>query len=145
MSDDNNPGKSISAPRIKRGMMRKSLRLLEMEYTPSELAEELGCTPKTIYHSYLPAGLPFRKDKTGHIWIVGTSARAWLEKMTQHSAEKPVDPVGKDEAFCTHCKDRVKLVNPTRRHFGRAGLMAGTCPNCGKDIRRLIKFSEVTE
>ncbi len=144
MSDDITPGRSINAPRIRRGMMRRSLRLLEMEYAPSELAEELGCTSKTIYQSYLPAGLPFRKDGTGHVWIVGTAARAWLEKMTQHNAENPVAPIGSDEAFCVRCGDRVKLVNPTRRHFGRAGIMAGTCPICGKDIRRFIKLSEVT-
>lgn len=138
------PGKSINAPRVKRGLMRKSLKLLDMEYSPAELAEELGITSKTIYQSYMAAGLPVRKDATGHFWIVGTDARAWLEEMTQHSPEKPVQPVGKDEAFCVKC-GRVTLANPARRRFGRAGMLFGDCPKCGIRVRRFIKLSEVTK
>ena len=37
------------APKVTRGLMRKSILLLNMEYKPSELAEELGVTEKTVY------------------------------------------------------------------------------------------------
>lgn len=136
---------TVQTPRIARGVMRRSLKLLEMEYTPAELADELGVSPKTIYTSYLPAGLPFRKDGTGHVWIIGTSARAWLEGATQHSVEKPVPPLGKDDAFCVKCRQVVTMDKISRRRFGRAGIMSGICPKCGREARRFIKLAELEE
>ncbi len=131
------------APKVTRGLMRKSILLLNMEYKPSELAEELGVTEKTVYKTWLLSGLPFRKDKTGHVWIVGTQARAWLEVIATQSAVKPKQALLSGQGFCLSCRQAVTLENTTKRRWGRAGVLKGTCPLCGNDVRRAIKLTEV--
>jgi hypothetical protein len=136
-------GKHATAPRVSRATMRKSLLLLNMEYKPSELAAELNITDKTIYQTWLPAGLPFRKDSTGHVWIVGATARAWLEAIPTQSAEKPKISLAPGEAFCLTCRGAVFVSNPAKRRFGRAAVLTGVCPVCGRELRRMLKASEL--
>ena len=46
------------------GKQRNRLvRLLNMLYKPSELAEEIGFTVRQIYRVYIPAGCPCIKDE----------------------------------------------------------------------------------
>ena len=131
------------APRVPRGVMQKSKLLLHMEYKPAELAEELQVTVKTIYQVWLPAGLPFRRDKTNHVWIVGTETRAWLETIVTQSQERPKVALGENQAFCVGCKKAVMVSGITRRRFGRAGLLSGNCQVCGASVKKIIKASEV--
>lgn len=58
----------------------KLTRLLNMQYRPSELADELGIDITVIYKSYIPLGCPHTKDDTGHLWIVGTEFRQWFKR-----------------------------------------------------------------
>jgi hypothetical protein len=114
-----------------------------MEYKPSELADELGVAVKTIHQSWLPAGLPFRRDKTNHIWIVGTEARAWLDTIATQSIYKPKKKLEAGQAYCIKCKKAVTPIDATRRRFGKAGMLKGRCPACGQELRKLIKASEI--
>jgi len=50
-------------------------RLLWMYYSPSELADEIGCNVDTIYKSYIPAGCPHTRDERGRIWIKGVRTK----------------------------------------------------------------------
>ncbi len=53
------------------------LKLMNMRYSPAELARELGVGVHIIYKSWLP-GCPHSRVG-GRIWIVGTELRAWAE------------------------------------------------------------------
>jgi hypothetical protein len=131
------------APKVSRATMRKSMLLLDMEYKPAEIADELKVTDRTILRTWLPGGLPFRKDNTGHVWIVGTQARAWLETIASQNAEKPRKALAPDQAFCARCNAAVEPVNVTKVPFQRSGMLKGNCPVCGKAVNRFIKASEV--
>lgn len=134
----------VKTPKVSRSIMRKSLKLLNMEYKPSELADELGVTSKTVLTAYLPAGLPYRRDKQGHCWIVGIDARSWLEQMTRKRESEAVTLVLPDDGFCVKC-GKITIQNITKRKAGRAGMMKGSCPICGATVHRFIKLSEVTQ
>jgi hypothetical protein len=89
-----------------------------MEYKVSELAEELGITENTVYISWIPEGLPLRRDKAGHIWIHGTAAAGWIKEKSQRSNEKirMLD----NQAYCMLCKKPVTIVRVTRRELWNA-------------------------
>ena len=70
--------KPVKAPRINQATMRRALRLLNMQYRPSEIADELHVGVNTIYRSWIPSGLPCSRDERGQIWIIGTELQAWL-------------------------------------------------------------------
>jgi hypothetical protein len=66
-------------------ILGKLPRLLNMEYLPEELAEELGITSAEILH-YLATGCPARKDDAGVPWIHGLTFIDWAK--TKHQLEK---------------------------------------------------------
>ena len=67
----------IPRPRISRPQVIRLGRLLNMYYKPSEIAEEIGISPDTVYRTYIPAGCPHEVDESGRIWIIGTTFRDW--------------------------------------------------------------------
>lgn len=138
-----NSASQIKTPRVSRGLMRKSLKLLHMEYKPSELADELGINPKTIYRTWLEAGLPFRRDKSGHVWIVGTEARAWVEKMTTKRKGEKQETLELTEAFCLTCNQKVELKEYVKRRVGNTGQIKGPCPSCRRELRRFVKLTDL--
>lgn len=127
---------SPRAPRVSRAFVLRLARLLHMEYKVSEIADELGVTTKTIYTSYLPAGLPHRRDASGNIWIVGTDFAAWvhaaLEKGKRYAAQRR-QRIGDNQAFCLSCKSVTEYATITKRRHFSAGrvLVYGTCAACG--------------
>ena len=80
--------KTQHTPQIKPAQGRRLQRLLDMEYQPSEIAEETGIPLKTIYRSHIPAGLPVRQDSNGRIWIHGVTYRNWVRAILTTYAEK---------------------------------------------------------
>ena len=55
-------------------------KLLDMLYTPKELAEEIGINVRQVYKVYIPAGCPNERDDYRHIWINGRAFQEWVEK-----------------------------------------------------------------
>jgi len=108
--------------------------LLPMLYKPSEIADDLGIPPRTLY-DWLIAGAPHERDRSGHIWVNGELFRIWIEENRKRKASgRKLLP---DEAYCLRCKSAVKLVNSTRQHQrGRLYLIKGSCPQCGATINR---------
>lgn len=120
--------------RVPRSLILRLGRLLYMEYRPSELAEELGCSIDSIYKMYLPAGCPHRRDDTGHVWIVGTQFSEWVRIALQ----KTKTPMAEGEAYCLKCNSPVKMQGPfqvtqTNRYLE---LVRGQCPICGTVVNR---------
>ena len=132
------------APRVSRAIIRRSLRLLHMEYKPSEIAEVIGVTPKTIYDTYILAGLPHRRDVAGNIWIVGDEFRQWaetaLERGKRYAAQKR-QPIGEDEAYCLRCKQVRKYKDITKRvELSKNRIMVyGVCAGCDGKISSIKK------
>lgn len=131
-------------PSISRGMMRKTLILLYMEYSLSELAEILGVTRELIYQSYIPAGLPHRRDENGRHWVVGTEFRAWAEDIAQTSNKHPKSPLKPDECYCLVCRKLVTMQNRSREEVVRKNVLfiSGECPHCENRVSRFCSFKK---
>lgn len=114
--------------------------LLQMEYKPSELAEDLGIDVRTIYRQYLPAGAPHRRDENGLIWIVGTQFRDWLEKQAEDLKDKPKSTMSDTEGYCLRCQKRTEFADgaeEVRKHARLARV--GRCRDCGARMSRYVK------
>lgn len=132
----------IRKPKFTRIQIICLARLLHMEYTPKEIAEEIGVTEDTIYRCYIPAGCPHQRDKSGLIWINGGEFRAWAEGCILERREKAKRRLGEDEAWCFRCNRVVKIENPVfRKVNGAFTLLQGTCNLCGGKVNRGWKAS----
>lgn len=126
--------RELSRLSVPRSVIVRLGRLLHMEYRPTELAEELGCGVNVVYRSYLGAGCPHRRDKTGHIWIVGTEFRDWMRA----TLKKDKIPLADGEAYCLKCNAPVKMsgeltVQPVNLYLE---LVKGECPVCRTQVNR---------
>lgn len=66
--------------RLKGCQRMRLIKLFDMLYKPSELAEEVGFTRRQVYRVYIPAGCPHKRDEHKHIWINGKAFREWYEE-----------------------------------------------------------------
>lgn len=107
-------------------------KLLDMLYTPGELAEQVGFTRRQVYRVYVPAGCPHQRDTRGYLWINGKRFREWYE------ATYPRLALATDEMFCLTCKKPVKIINPTQEKRGRLVYSVSACPKCGRKSARII-------
>lgn len=138
------------APRVSRGIVRRMMRLLHMEYKPSEIAKELGISTKTIYETYIPAGLPHRRDPGGNIWIVGTVFREWagaaLEQGHRYAHQRRL-PIGPHQSYCVKCKTVREFAKITRRvpYSGKRLMVHGTCSVCGSKMTSFKSKEQMKE
>ncbi len=87
---------------LSRAFIRHSIRLLDMEYKPDELAEELGAANDLIIRM-IAAGAPAWKDAKGHYWIHGLSFAKWLnDAAPKKDGDNQVFPENK--AISTPCR-----------------------------------------
>lgn len=107
-------------------------KLLDMLYTPSELAKEIGFSTRQVYRVYIPAGCPHSRDKLNHLWINGREFREWVLELYKKRDLSPT------EAFCLTCKKAVRMVEPERLQEGRLVYYLCNCPNCGRKLARII-------
>jgi hypothetical protein len=115
------------------GKQRNRLkRLMDMYYSPKELAEEIGVNVDRVYMVYIPGGCPNERDEKRHIWINGQVFRKWFEETYAKQELKP------GEAFCKTCKHAVLMVNPIRKQKDRLIYDVSLCPNCGRGLPRII-------
>lgn len=108
------------------------IKLLDMFYKPSELAEEVGFTRRQVYRVYIPAGCPHNRDHRRHIWINGKEFRKWYEETY------PRVSLAKNEAFCLTCKNATKITDPIKKQKGRLSYWISICPKCGRKLARII-------
>lgn len=119
------------------GKQRNRLkRLLDMEYRPSELADEVGFAKSQIYRVYVPLDCPHRKDDHGRLWLNGKEFKIWFEELYK---KRKLD---KDQAFCLTCKKPVKMVNPNRKEKNGLAYYLCNCPVCGRKISRIIDLKK---
>ncbi len=123
-------------PHLKHTQIVRLSRILNMMYKPSELAEEIGVTQDTIYRSYLPAGMPYERDRTGSVWIHGPAFVAWAKQtIVKRRSERVGLPP--DQAWCMKCNKPVQLIKPTVKVVNRyLELLQSPCPFCDTVVNR---------
>ena len=125
---------TIRIDHVTRALMHRSMRILDMEYKPSEIAEELGASKEQIVH-LISAGAPARKDAKGHYWIHGLTFVAWLKDA---APKKPEDKhtFADNECYCVTCREVVQFIEYRKSHR----IVYGTCPK-GHKVARFVSVS----
>lgn len=117
------------------GVQRNRLkRLLDMQYSPRELAEEVGFNPDWVYMVYLPGGCPHTRDSKSHIWVNGAAFRLWFEEAYKRRV------LAANEAFCLTCRRAVDMFRPKKRRQGGLLFYDCRCPRCGRRLARIIDY-----
>lgn len=113
--------------------------LVPTQYTVGELADETGI-PNSTLRGWLKAGAPHQLDEEGKIVINGKTFLEWVENQSKPKQGKKLE---EGFAYCFHCKDSVKFVDPTNHPaVGRLYHIKATCPNCGNKITRGASYGK---
>lgn len=118
--------------RLRGDQIRHLSRLLDMNYTPTEIADEIGCTRRQFYRVYLPLGCPNAREDNGRVWINGAEFRNWY--FNTYNKVK----LEANEAYCLCCKQIIPLVNPVERKKETYRYWSAICPNCNKKVSKAI-------
>jgi len=54
--------------------------LLDMLYTPAELAQEVGFSARQFYRVYVSLGCPCIRDDRRRLWINGKKLASWYKE-----------------------------------------------------------------
>lgn len=116
-------------------VMAKAPGLLPMLYRAVELEAELAVSAATIQH-WLKAGLPYQRDRRGHLWINGRELADWVTaqyKARRDSKKK----IPEDETYCCVCrKVRPFHSAKVRAVHGHQVLLTGICSQCGSTVNK---------
>jgi len=114
------------------GRQRNKLKgLLDMDYKPGELAEELGIRKNLVYSVYVKLGCPLDRDQWNHIAINGKSFRGWyLENYRKARVEE-------NESFCKSCQRAVKIEDGVELKKGSLTYIVSHCPKCGRVLSKI--------
>jgi len=117
-----------------RALIKRSLRLLDMEYKPSEIAEELATDPIHILR-VLRSGAPARKDSKGRYWVHGTSFASWLQNAAPKNDKELKErySIADNEIYCLVCKEYTTYTEYRRVN----NVSFGTCLK-GHKVSRFI-------
>jgi hypothetical protein len=110
--------------------------LLDMMYSPADLARELKIDQRDVYCRWLSAGIPHIRDEMGHIWLHGPTIAQWF---TQNKSKRSINI---DEGYCLKCKAVVKLINPEPVQHGKFHLLRAPCPTCMRMVYRGVKHDQ---
>jgi hypothetical protein len=131
---------TVKLNKTSRALMRRSLRLLDMEYKPSEIADELNTNPQYILR-LVGSGAPARKDTKGRFWIHGESFARWLADASPKNIKelKARPTIAENETYCLRCKAITTYTETTRRRR----ISFGTCPQ-GHKVSRFLSNKKPT-
>lgn len=115
------------------GFQRLRLQnLLDMLYTPSELAEELEIKKRQFYRVYIPLGCPVVRQGA-RIFIHGFTFAEW------YFSTYPKISMQANEGYCLTCKKPVSMLDHKVKQTGRLSYYVFNCPICGRKISRIVK------
>lgn len=110
----------------------KAKRLLDMMYSPKELADEIGVSTDLIYRGYIPLGCPHERSGNNYIFINGKAFLNWYESTYVKLS------LAEDETFCKTCKEAVKLVKPEQVQKKDLVYLLSICPVCGRKLTKIV-------
>lgn len=122
---------TVRVEKLSRAMIRRSMRLLDMEYKPSEVADELAATKEQILR-LISAGAPARRDAKGHYWIHGETFVKWLTDAAPKNG-KAKSTFADNECYCVVCRETTTYIE--HRRAGR--ISYGKCPR-GHNVARFL-------
>jgi hypothetical protein len=118
------------------GKQRNRLKgLLDMGYSPNELAEEVGFDKNQVYRVYLPLGCPHERDKHNRILINGLKFFKWYQSVFKKAE------LGANETFCKTCRKAVPIVAGKEVTKGQLTYILSSCPVCGRSLTRITHSS----
>ncbi len=126
---------TVRVEKLSRALMRRSMRLLDMEYKPSEIADELGASKIQVLR-LLSAGAPARKDSKGHYWIHGETFVKWLNDAAPKNSRQK-DTFADNETYCVVC--RAVVIYTEHRRKGRFAY--GKCEH-GHNVARMLSQNQ---
>jgi hypothetical protein len=119
----------IKVDRLSRALMRRSIRILDMEYKPSEIAAELGASKEQILR-LISAGAPARKDNKDRFWIHGPAFVSWMKDVgPKKLGDKTTFAL--NECYCVTCRSIVTFEAQRRKRQ----MVYGRCPKGHKVVR----------
>ncbi len=122
---------AVRVKKLSWALMRRSMRILDMEYKPSEIAQELGAGQEQILKLIL-AGAPARKDSKGHYWIHGTTFVNWLHAAAPKN-DRDKNTFADNECWCVGCRSVVIYIE----HKRKGTISYGKCPH-GHSVARFL-------
>jgi hypothetical protein len=124
---------TVRVEKVTRALMHRSLRILDMEYKPSEIAEELGTSKEKILR-LISAGAPARKDSKGRYWISGIPFVCWLKDAApKKNEDKHI--FADNECYCVTCRQVVHFTEYRKTHR----IAYGNCPK-GHKVARFLSL-----
>lgn len=127
-----NENETILKGRLDGKQRNRLKRLLDMDYSPGELADEIGIDKNQIYRVYIPLGCPNERKDQKHIQINGKKFIDWYLSHYQKAKIK------EDETFCKTCRKAVKIFQPSDKKKSGLSYVLSTCPNCGRKLSKII-------
>lgn len=126
---------------LKNTIWTARVKLLDMEYKTSELADELGVTPKYIRHTLAERnGMPCRKSDNGMLWFNGAEVRRWIEAnyIPRNRRKRADDPMKENEFYCVKCRER--RISETYTVIADRGTVykKAYCPICGTRMNKYL-------
>lgn len=122
--------------KVHRIVYQKRNRLLDMEYTTNELAEELGVTPKYVRDTMIAKhGAPFKQDKKGRVWLEGIKIRDWIEEA--YNPNKNKVKLDENEFYCVKCREKRLTDHYNTIQKGGTIYKQSHCPICGTLMNKI--------
>ena len=128
---------------LKNKVYFRRLKLLDMNYKTSEIANELGVTDKYVRESLIRYGMPYTKDSSGHFWFSGLEVRKWIEtEFSPENRHKPHALMGENEFYCVKC-NACRVSNSYSIEINSRGVLykKAYCPVCGTRMNKFIRGS----
>ena len=122
---------AVTVQKLSRAMMRRSMRILDMQYKLNEIAKELGADKEQILQLVF-AGAPARKDARGRYWIHGTTFVQWLHDAAPKN-DRDKNTFAENECWCVGCCSMVVYQEHRRQGY----VSYGRCP-AGHSVSRFL-------
>ena len=137
-------GNNVSqSRRIKQMIYQKRNKLLNMEYTISDLSYDLGIDDDYIRYKMIQRqGAPAHIDSKKHLCVYGLELKSWIEENYSPEKLRPKTvPLSENEYYCVKCRKRRETELFTVLFEENYSCKRATCPVCGSQMNKYIKRS----
>ena len=105
-----------------------------MKYSLRELSTTLE-VPVATLNDWRELGMPYERDRRGHVWVNGTSFAAWFTQARRQHRQK----LKPHETYCVSCSRAVSAVQQRVEEQSGVLRLSGICPVCNHTVTRIIR------